>query len=125
MVLQLPPEQADDRKPFLVDVDTNDNFDYSLMTKNLISEKDCVVLHASAQLPSKASPFVSQLLSEVAERIKSQYGSLPKFHSLTCQKEVQPSGCERGAFVIGIDEDRCSSFLTDEYSGCAVVYCTD
>ncbi|KAE9555013.1 hypothetical protein FO519_001759 [Halicephalobus sp. NKZ332] len=121
----LPPEQADDRKPFSVEVDVSDNFDYSLMKRNLLKEKDCVLLHASAQLPLKASPFVSQLLSEVAERIKSQYGSLPKFHSLMCQKEVRPSGCRRGAFVIGVDEDRCSSFLTDEYSGCAVVYCID
>lgn len=124
-MLQLTPEQADDRKPFMVDVDINDNFDYSLMKQNLLTEKECATLHATAQLPSKINPFVPQLLAELASRIQTQYGGSVKFSSLACHEEVTQSDCDRGALIFAVDKGRCSSLLTDSYSGCALVYCTD
>uniref|UniRef100_A0AC35FY16 Uncharacterized protein n=1 Tax=Panagrolaimus sp. PS1159 TaxID=55785 RepID=A0AC35FY16_9BILA len=107
----LPTEQADDRKPFSVEVDLIDEFDYNLITQNILSKKECKALHTSAELSFKASSFIPQLIDEISIRIKQRYGSQPSFHSLSCQTENEKSGCERGAFVISVDEERCSAIL--------------
>uniref|UniRef100_A0A914Y8V7 Uncharacterized protein n=1 Tax=Panagrolaimus superbus TaxID=310955 RepID=A0A914Y8V7_9BILA len=123
MTVSLPTEQADDRKPFSVEVELTDDFDYNLITQHILSKKECKTLHTSAQLSFKTSSFIPQLLDEISIRIKERYGSKPMFQSLTCQTESEKSGCERGAFVISVDEERCSAILSDIFNGCAIVFC--
>uniref|UniRef100_A0A7E4VUB4 Procollagen-proline 3-dioxygenase n=1 Tax=Panagrellus redivivus TaxID=6233 RepID=A0A7E4VUB4_PANRE len=120
---RLPAEVAEDRHTFNVEVDIRDDFDYSRIMDNILTEKECTALKVASQLPAQANRYIDNLIDEVSTRINTLYGSTVVFQKLNCHQEMLKSGCDRGAFVIGIDSERCSAILADEYSGCALVYC--
>ncbi|KAI6215839.1 hypothetical protein M3Y94_00431700 [Aphelenchoides besseyi] len=69
--------------------------------------------------------FSRLLIDELHQRIGQRYGRLPNLQGTFCALEGQKlqSECERGALIVSIDEQRCGAILSEDFDGCAVVFC--
>lgn len=120
---QLPPENAQDRKPLDLTVPINDDFDYSLLEKEIMSEAECAALNIAAIFEAKTSQQ-KQLLVEITGRIAERYQTRTVFKSLSCTDERQVPDCKKHSLVISIDKGRCGAFLAEtEPHTCSLVYC--
>ncbi|KAI6224440.1 hypothetical protein M3Y99_01400900 [Aphelenchoides fujianensis] len=113
---ELTAENTADKKPLEADVYMGDDFDYAQLQLPLLNSQECSAFQAG---------FSSQLTAELHERIGQRYGRPPTFKSTRCAQEGQrlQSGCERGALIVSVDAQRCGAVLSEDFDGCAVVFC--
>ncbi|KAI6189146.1 hypothetical protein M3Y98_00431100 [Aphelenchoides besseyi] len=121
---ELTPEVAADRERMNMNVLMGDDFDYSQIQLPLLNSNECSTLFVAAKI-NKSVGFSQLLIDELHQRIGQRYGRLPNLQGIFCALEGQrlQSECERGALIVSIDEQRCGAVLSEDFDGCAVVFC--
>ncbi|VDN19933.1 unnamed protein product [Gongylonema pulchrum] len=121
---ELPAERVDDRLPLDIIVPINDDFDYSAIDSELLSEGECSTLAVAAIFERKTAQQ-KQLLVEVTERVATRYRTRTTFHSLSCSLDPTAPQCPRHSLIVSIDRNSCGAFLTDpQPNTCSVIFCT-
>lgn len=106
-------------------VDIKDYFDYSQLSKAIISDDECELLKLSSELEylkAKNKFHKDELLQEIVERISQKYETTVIFKSLHCNEEIE---CKRSGFTFSLEKDTCSSLVNPSFPGCLVVFCNE
>ncbi|KAK6111122.1 hypothetical protein QQG55_42410 [Brugia pahangi] len=120
---ELPAEIVDDRLPLDTTVPINDDFDYSVIEKELLTEGECSALAIAAIFETKTAQQ-KQLLNSLTDRVASRYRTQTLYHSLTCSPDISVSKCPHHALIVSIDRSSCGTFLTDpEPNSCVLIFC--
>uniref|UniRef100_A0AAF5PI86 Leprecan-like alpha-helical domain-containing protein n=1 Tax=Wuchereria bancrofti TaxID=6293 RepID=A0AAF5PI86_WUCBA len=120
---ELPAEIVDDRLPLDTTVPINDDFDYSAIEKDLLSEGECSTLAIAAIFETKTTQQ-KQLLISLTDRVASRYRTQTLYHSLTCSPDTSAPKCPHHALIVSIDRSSCGTFLTDpEANSCVLIFC--
>ncbi|OZC10984.1 hypothetical protein X798_01810 [Onchocerca flexuosa] len=120
---ELPAERVDDRLPLDITIPINDDFDYSEIDKNLVTEEECSALAIAAIFETRTAQQ-KKLLIDLTERMALRYKTQALYHSLTCSSDNTTPKCPRHTFIVSIDRSNCGTFLTNlQPNSCVLIFC--
>lgn len=123
--LQLPSERVEDRIPLDITIPINDDFDYSAIEKNLLSEEECSALAIAAIFETRTAQQ-EQLIVDLTNRMTSRYRIHTLYYSLTCSLDISALKCPHQALIVSIDRSNCGTFLTDpQPNSCVLIFCVN
>ncbi|VDN04034.1 unnamed protein product [Thelazia callipaeda] len=121
----LPPERVDDRLPLDLIIPINDDFDYSAIEKELLSEGECSALSVAAIFETRTAQQ-KKLMVEVTDRVATRYRTKTELRSLTCSPETMNIKCNHQLFVVSIDRSSCGAFPSEpKPNTCSLIFCVD
>lgn len=138
----MDPPHADDLRQFnLNNFDFTDHFDYSHLENFLIiTHSECRLLENYALIPGLSNKLLAKnLIYEIRQRILNLYNSnYLYFENVIClldyndtfEDKITSNQCERGTFIVGLGTNNdssapCASIMSNNFKGCAVIFCVN